>query len=148
MSLPFAVRYEISMPPQEAFVVDSWRHSFEQSPDGLLYPRDVYRAWQSERIGRLMARSTTLIATSTEEPITLGWVCAERRSSGRLVVHYAYVKSAYRGNGLGEALIEQARDALHADDRPGAYTHRRPPWTLAFERRGWRYRPDYARGAK
>lgn len=143
MSLPFAVEIVAAPEDLRRLVAASWLASYRTAPEVRDMADDVYDAYMRARVSRLLDRSRVVAALA--DGVAIGWACGERASTGRAVLHYAYVKRAYRQHGLGARLLDAMRTACGADDRAGVYTHRRPPWSLALEARGWRHRPDYAR---
>ena len=113
----------------EAFIFASWLRNFQKS--GLhseKIPRSVLMRKHHAVIERLLARPTVgvLIAHPKGDPDTIvGWLVWERSGADteRPVVHYVYVKGAFRKYGIARQLLESA--GLRPNSL--AFSH----WTLA-----------------
>lgn len=108
-------------------------------------PMKDYAARQHARIETFMQRGATFVMlrpTDWDEGI-VGYACGECVRDTN-VFHWAYVKSAYRKEGVARALLAQlASEAFRDDLSTGVYTHLRKPYTPALERRGFKLNPYY-----
>lgn len=86
------------------FIRSSWFRSY-QKPSGLAF--DVYEQGQGRLIERLLEGCAVHLATPlTVQDEVCGWVCWRGP-----VLHYAYVKQAYRRLGIAAKLLESIRGA-------------------------------------
>lgn len=92
----------------------SYRHSTDVRPD-------VYDRGQNALMERLIERCPPIVASLEAVPEEIvGWVCRDVVSP---VVHYVYVKHAFRRVGIASALIAGAKNHTHetkAGTRPFA----------------------------
>lgn len=100
--LPVLVRLASS--PDSALVYSTWMRSYaDQNKDqhrGILY--------KSHRkiIRNLMEKSVTVMAVMDDDPNQIfAWMCGIRTKTGPLLVHYCYVKDAFRRLGLAKLLL-------------------------------------------
>lgn len=103
------------------FLTDSWLKSFQGSYHVKKLPAWLYRQQHHKIVTQLLARSLVLVACDEAAPnVIWGWTCAEMIND-TLVVHYTYVKEAFRGFGIASKLIAE----LLAHETPEAlvYTH-------------------------
>ncbi len=128
-------------------IKNSWRMSFldyrrdEDHPGhGFINPNPTvlwatakhYHANMGKRMRRLLSQADFLVACDPDDQDELmGWVCY-----GPGVLHYVYVKEAYRRNGLGKELVASTRQDLSTVE----VTH----WTRVVAQLGLsvRYNPD------
>lgn len=97
-------------PEDGRFVADSWLRSYKGAYHVKRVPAEVY--WKQHRavIAHAVDRSDVWIACDPHDPWTIwGWICAERDGSA-LVVHYVYVKDAFRGFRVGSHLVKALCD--------------------------------------
>ena len=100
-SLPAAVRDFTEN--DRAFVYDSWLNSYCDAGVALWgCNRSTFFSRERRRIDSLLSRGAELkVATVIGEgSIILGWMCAEPP-----VLHYCYVKEAYRRQGVALQLL-------------------------------------------
>lgn len=99
-----------------AFVFDSWARSFRRSPWAGCIPNHLYDAVSRECakgiIDRPDARVVLAVAPGDDRRV-MGYYVAEPG-----VLHWLYVKAAFRGMGIGRALLEHA-----TADVPGEWTY-------------------------
>lgn len=103
-------------PSAKALVYATWLRSYEASSLAAKnIPRDIFFAEHHNIIDGIMARGATVtLAVLPDEPdVVLGWSVTE----GPLV-HYVYVKPAFRQHGMATALLGHVK-------APFRYTH----WT-------------------
>jgi GNAT superfamily N-acetyltransferase len=105
------------------FIYDSWLRAYRGSnfagPIADIAYYDAYR----KTIDQLITRSTSrlIVASLVDVPTEMfGYCCSEQ---GRLpILHWCYVKSKYRQNGIGTMLLDDAIGVR----RHYAYTFRTP----------------------
>jgi hypothetical protein len=86
------------------FVVASWVDSQRATDQWRAVPIQTYKAGMRARVARLVERSTVLVACDIEDAAhLLGCVVA-----GSGVIHFLFVKGAFRGFGLGKELARAA----------------------------------------
>ena len=92
------------------FVLDSWLRSYE--PEGLKgHERAKY--YRNERVvaERCISHGRTMVATIPgPERQIVGWCCMQPGEPP--IVHYVYVKSIMRGNGIAIDLVIAALDGI------------------------------------
>lgn len=108
MSLPVVIR---AMEPLDTpFVFSSWLRSYRANSD-MRVSQSLYYAGHHEVIeGLLKAPGVEVVVASPEgDPNTiLGWCCR-----GQGVVHYVYVKEAFRRMGLAKMLVGEFSQHSH-----------------------------------
>lgn len=105
-----------AIPSDLNFIRASWARSYWQTHARRHIPFPEYQVGQNKRMARILSGATTLVAYFPEVPDeVLGWVCREGS-----VLHYCYVKSAYRRNGIGSGLAgSMLKSYTHASDSTG-----------------------------
>jgi GNAT superfamily N-acetyltransferase len=101
----------------ERFVASSWFESFwKLHAYRAGVPFAHYRPGMDARIRRLMHNVPVTVAYATVAPTEIvGWACIEGEC-----LHYVYVKSAYRRQGVARALVSRtAREYSHPSSRAG-----------------------------
>ena len=88
-------------------IYNSWLRSFKKQNDvdqnGL--PGWMYWRYYHEKIEETLARAETRVLCAEAEPdIIFGWICFEHAPTFT-VVHYLYVKNAFRKIGLARRLV-------------------------------------------
>ena len=134
-SLPRAIRPadERDLP----LILNSWLKSYRNAPACTTVPNDIYFSedrGQKARILDLLSNGQTLIACDPEDDdCVYGWICTEEPgvSSVPPVVHYVYVKQAYRLRGVARGLLK----AAGVGDAPFWATHE----TIAARKTGIPY---------
>lgn len=131
-------------------VMDSWMRSFRNSRSMKSLSDAQYYYLQRLACDDLLERGTVVCARSERWPGgAIGWACGELRNSRpgvpELVVHYAYVKSAYRRSGVCNELLDALGLRL-GQLGPGAFTHDKRPYGTMFRKSGWRFEPRYLKG--
>lgn len=113
-----------------AFVVDSWKRSYEGAAAVAGCDRDHYRAEMTTAIRRLCGRPDVTVRICTapdDDDHLIGFACFR---AGEL--HYVYVKQDFRGKGIARSLLQGAPIT--------SYTFLSP---TARRRKGWRYTPRF-----
>jgi len=103
----------------EAFLIATWIKSNRSSPATRAVPTPIYLIGQRYRIMKcLKAESTRILVAcdSDESNLIYGYAVWGVPS----ILHYVYVKKAYRGAGVAKALLEQPQGTAVL------YTHRSP----------------------
>ncbi len=124
--MPAGVKIRALNPDKEGelpFVCATWKTSFwESSPFASRIKWQVFLRGHGPIIERLVANSKVLVAVNPDEDSELvGYIVYEPDA-----LHYCYVKSSYRGAGVGTALF-QATGLPH--DLDGiAITHGTRAW--------------------
>lgn len=93
---------------------------------------DVYDEYQNDQINRLIEDCPPIIATLEAVPDeVVGWSCR-----GDKVIHYLYVKHAFRRLGIGSILAHGAK----------FYTHETRAGALLFKKTGSLFNPYLVAG--
>ena len=111
--LPVLVRLASS---SDASLVYSYADQNKDQHRGILY--------KSHRkiIRNLMEKSITVMAVMDDDPNQIfAWMCGLRSKSGPLLVHYCYVKDAFRQLGLAKLLL---RHFEHRSGEPVICSHK------------------------
>lgn len=99
---------EIRMADDNAshLIRDSWLKSFRKSSWTQGIPNEIFYPRYGERVDKLIKSSITMVAFWEQDHDQFyGWMTGSRFKSG-LIIHYCYVKSAFRKLGMGRALLE------------------------------------------
>jgi GNAT superfamily N-acetyltransferase len=83
------------------FVVRSWVKEMRHSPWTRHVPNGVYLPAQHQLVHQILGGSQAIVAADREKPELL-FGCVVHAGP---VVHWLYVKGAYRGLGIGRALL-------------------------------------------
>jgi len=109
------------------FILNSWLKSHRWSDKDN---PDYYRV-AAPKIKTLLKTNRVMVAALAEEPdCFVGWVCGKRAK-----LHYVYVKSAFRRDGVAKALIEKVCGHY------GTYTHksRNIAFMRCIDEKGYEY---------
>ena len=119
-------------PDERPLVAASWFESYRRGGSSPNVQFEVYKAGQGGLITRLIDRSEVWVATLPAVPDEVcGWVARVGP-----VVHYVYVKQAYRRLGIARALVNGT------GPRPEWHTHETRPVGRSFAQAlGTRYNP-------
>lgn len=97
VSVRFAVETDLN------FVRSAWLRSHRAHCEWA--PKGEYFALHHDVVEGLLVRGTTLLAVNAaDEDQILGFVCGESRHETP-ILHYVYVKRAFRGNGVAMVLV-------------------------------------------
>jgi hypothetical protein len=107
-------------PEDRKFVFSSWFESYRKGGCAPEVAFPTYLDGQGHLIERLIgdrAHTTILVITPTTIPDEIcGWACAD---VSREIVHYTYVKQAYRRLGMARQLVT----SLFGSRKPAWFTH-------------------------
>lgn len=111
-----AIEIRTGIPEDLSLVYACWLRSYKHSSSfAQKIVNSVYYRWHHKIIENILARGAQIrIAHNTGDPETiLGFSCLEM-FEGKPVVHFVYVKKAFRGEGIAKALVWE---------REGYFTH-------------------------
>jgi GNAT superfamily N-acetyltransferase len=123
-----------ALPVHESFIFQTWLKVYRyKSPFGKRISNTVFFDRHHKVIERILARpsSQVLCAVDPTEHSTLYGYLAHETASDKHVIHFTYVKEAFRRLGIAKALFEKAG----INPREACFTHR----TYEFE---W-FEPKY-----
>jgi GNAT superfamily N-acetyltransferase len=103
-------------------ILREWLSSFRSSPWAGVIPNNLYRKVYAETIRQLLSRGARIdVACYAEKPeIIVGFICYEMTPRDK-ILHYAFIRSDYRGNGIARALMNNAG---FLPNQPYVYTFR------------------------
>lgn len=115
-----------------AFVVDTWKNSFEGSAAVHGADREHYRIEMKRAIRRLCDRAEVRIATAPDDDDHLLGFTAFAKTDDGAELYYIYVKADFRGMGIARALLSGVNVK--------SYTFRSKS---ARPRSGWAFTPRF-----
>lgn len=132
------LQYEISPlePGEINFFLSSFKRSYREACPNVR--TDAYFLSQGVICDEILARFPTILAARNADGVILGWICCEVSPKNELVVHFTYVKSPYRRQGISKALLSAALDAHPEADSGFVFTHR-TRMAFVFERLGFQF---------
>jgi hypothetical protein len=108
-TIPHAIRaYDPGRDREESYVYDNWIRCLADDLDIPDSDKERGAFWRAQKkaIGKLLERSTALVACSPRDENTIfGFIVAEPPER----VHFVYVRKNMRGGGICRALVEAAR---------------------------------------
>lgn len=109
-------------PEDIPFIQSSWGYSYYGGVNGnhLLSPQDFHKRHRPIRDKILSNPKTAIIVCVAKESpgLIIGYMILEKpENSQGIILHYIYVKHAFKGENIGQDLIAQIKD------RPVLYTH-------------------------
>ena len=117
IELPVAIR-DYDKTSDEDFLYSTWMKSYSESSWGRSIPVPLYNIGQRKRIDRIMENPKTYILVACQEgtpELIFGYMVGELPS----IIHYLYVKNAYRNSGIAHRLL------YHLGNSPIiTYTHK------------------------
>jgi len=129
MTLPH--RIESMQAHDVDFIWSSWLKSYRSSPHTRKWSEAAYLDYQRPRIERLLGRSQVLVARPLDwAQGILGYLVYEPN-----LIHYVYVKSTYRHQGVARSLLATSGVQLSEC----SYSHRVPPFALYLDSAGSHY---------
>lgn len=140
-----SIAFRPPLPTDHNFILSSWLESFRRSPNAGVLPDkpfyDSHRAHLEELLSRPSARVLCCYSPSEAPPNDLFGFIAWQPG----VLHYVYVKHAYRKMGVAKALVLQA--GLEPE-KGLTYTYRTRvalDYAKAHHAQRWKFDPRYAR---
>ncbi len=111
MPLPAEITFGHLEAPEINLLLSSWKDSYRWAK--AQYAGPVYHTGMEKMIAALAIAQRLIVARGVGMPADrdiLGWICFRERAvdDPALVVHYTYVKNAYRRQGLAKRLAAQA----------------------------------------
>lgn len=105
-------------------VVREWLSSFRNSRWAGVIPNNLYKKVYAETIRQLINRGARIdVACYEKKPeLLLGFICYEHTPRDK-ILHYVFVRSDYRQNGIGKLLLSTAG---FSPGQPYVYTFRTP----------------------
>lgn len=104
-----------------AFILDSWGSSYFKgcSVHKRLSPNEFHEFHRPQRMRFFSKPNTTcIVASPSDDPWhIMGWIAVEKIASG-LILHYVYVKDAFKNQKIAQQLIQRALPT-----QPVFYTH-------------------------
>lgn len=101
MNAPLHYAMRDAQPTDLGFIVRGWVREMRHAPWTRYVPNHVYTPTMHELVHRILGPSSVTIACDRENAeLLLGCIVHERP-----MVHWLYVKGAYRGLGIGRALL-------------------------------------------
>ena len=104
------------------FIQNSWGTSYYKGADYVLFmsPKEFHAQHRPIRDKILKKPSAVAIVACdpNDEDLILGWILVEKPPTEGLILHYLYVKEAFKGEGISEELIKKA-----LPDRPIFVSH-------------------------
>lgn len=124
------------------WVKDTFAKSYQDAPASRHVHGPIYKRGARQLVDILFERAECWVATPPKYPdLLLGWACVERQDPAA-VVHYLYVKKAYRKAGVARALVSFLFDLLEVDPSGDIrFSHWREPAGKIARRHGWRFDP-------
>lgn len=109
-------------PSDVNFIQHSWGSSYYKGADYLDYlsPKEFNEKHRPIREDILKKPNTACIIAcdSKDEDLILGWILVEKPVGNGLLLHYIYVKEAFKGEGISDELLKYA-----LPDKPILVTH-------------------------
>lgn len=96
-------------PADLGLIINQWLgRDWRDSKYSGVVPNDQFKRVYAECIRQLLARGATIgVACNPSKPEhLLGWACYEHTPRDR-ILHFVYVRSLFRGQGLGRALLTE-----------------------------------------
>jgi L-amino acid N-acyltransferase YncA len=121
------LKYDIGpiQPDELNLVFNSWCKSYrDANADTRDTPTNLYYRGQRDVIDSILLRFPVILVARADG-VALGWICGESLASGP-VVHYCYVKSTYRRQGIALSLLSNLLSLL--PDGAARYTHCADRW--------------------
>jgi len=109
---------------ERPFVLKSWARSARLAPKSLRMPREAHYLYQRDLIDRILGRGAlVLVARDVDQPVYLYAFLVAERVECALVVHFAFTRRDWRGQGLARALLGEAIERLGSGASELHYTH-------------------------
>ncbi len=115
-----------------AFIVMSWKNSFEGAAAVACCDREHYRIEMTKTIRRLCDNAIVRVATSPDDDDHLLGFAAFTKTDAGAELHYCYVKADFRGMGIAKALLRDVDVKTYTFRSKNARPHK-----------GWAYTPRF-----
>jgi hypothetical protein len=102
------------------FIFNSWLKSYRNANACKSISNPVYFDFQHKLIEKILKRSQVEMLCSPDDPTQVYGYIVSERIEGVIVLHYCYVKYAFRGIGLCSMLMQHIKLDKQAG---GFYTH-------------------------
>jgi len=132
ITLPSGATFKIRAyePSDEGFVLKSWLKSYRTAPANFRLRDREYYEERMPLVKHLVDRGRVLLAVDVEDPdLAFGWVCYEKN-----VLHYVYVKEAFRRLGIATELFEHSINIDGAEPVYLTHMHRKTPFATWIDR--------------
>lgn len=121
------------------FIFNSWLKSYRNASLCRSITNPVYFAFQHQLIEALLKHNyVKVVCTAADSNQLLGYIVYGEQE-GIKIVHYAYIKHAFRNMGMCRMMLQSAGIV-----NGGFYTHETPSGARAAERMGLVYNPYLA----
>lgn len=139
------------------FIAQTWLNSYAKAHPATKSLRSDYLETRNRRLGASLKHAyyvdhsarvnewlrhglVRVAVLEADDDVIVGWACGERHVSGDVAaLHYSYVKSAYRGQGVAGALWDDLAAKLVARDV--VCTHITPMAARSSRVRSWPHVP-------
>lgn len=112
---PTGVYVRFANPSDINFITSSWLKSFRDGYFNGTVSNRVYYNQHHKILESLVPRASVLVACNAEQPDQIfGWICFEVLDR-HLVLHYLYVKDAFRQIGMAQKLFDFVMDSQELD---------------------------------
>lgn len=118
-SLPIEIRQALDI--EHPFIYHSWIKSGQRSDATKLIAKEIYTLNQHDIITHILARANVIVAQELNKPESIYGYLVYQFVDGVFVVHYAYVKHAFRSLGILKSLLAAA--GFDRNSNIGFYTH-------------------------
>jgi hypothetical protein len=93
------------------FIQNSWGSSYYKGADytDFMSPQEFNKQHRPIRENILKRPTATAIIAcdAKDEDLILGWILIEKPKTSGLLLHYLYVKEAFKGEGVADALLNK-----------------------------------------
>lgn len=104
------VSIRLGRPSDDPFIFSSWLKSYFVGSDFCKdMTKTTFYAYHHKIVERILRRSQALIVTPIgEDDLILAYMVSEVATATNPILHYLYVKEAFRGDGMASLLIKTA----------------------------------------
>lgn len=120
------------------FIYSTWIKSYRTSGFARGISSPLYEMGQRSRIDRILSKETTYIYVATDKDtpeLIFGYIVGE----GDAILHYLYVKSHYRKQGIGKELLGEAKDLIYTHKSPDIWVEQKLKTDPTYS--NWIYNP-------
>lgn len=124
------------------FIQNSWGSSYYKGADfvNFLSPKEFNAQHRPIREELLLNPNVAIIiaCNANDEDLILGWILVEKPKGEGLILHYLYVKEAFKGEGIADELIKKALPnkpimVTHMTDRARKIIRKKTEYFKYFE---------------